>query len=305
MTRFLRTHPYMKIISLFLAFFIWWLIRGERRTTESLTIGVQVENVPENLIMTEEVEPTIHLQLEGPKTRVDRIDDTYIKPYVLDLKGARKGTSTFWVHQEDFEVPYGVVVKRIVPQIIRLHLEEAVEKSVRVEPQFVGDLEPGFQLAGYEVAPPTVKVRGAKREVAALAVLPTEPIELTKRRLSFEGQFSVPTLSRMPDPVERKVAVKVFIREQRITRLIRRIPVKVAGVGGGLKVTPKTVNLRVRGPAGKVADLMDEELEILINADDLDFSKRKSVRIRPNPPERPEVEIKLEPGKVRVTKTSE
>lgn len=294
----------MKALSLVLAIVLWQFVRGEQQIQRNLSVKLKVTNEPTDLIVAgEPLDPTINIRVIGPRSRLTRIDEDFLGPYVLDLSDARKGVNTFWIHEEDFRIPRSARISRISPQVIRIVLDRAEERLVKVEPKFVGELEEGFDLVRYEVIPAFVKVRGARSELASLNVIKTENVSLTGQRGSFEGDFVVKVPGQEAE--ERKVLVKVTIREREVSRILEDVPVVVAGVKGYVKVEPSTVSLRAKGPAGKIASLLGEKVMVEIDGNrlKLDQRKKKQFHIRPAPPSRPGIEITMVPDNVLVTIT--
>lgn len=307
MRDFFFSNPWMKVISLALAFFLWIWVRGERKIEVSVNVPVQITNKPERLFILGEVDPFVSVRLIGPQTRLSRIDDDYFKPYELNLSEARKGSNPFWVHEEDFRIPHGVRITRIVPQLIRIKLDELEERLVSIKPKFVDILEEGFELGESVVMPSHTRILGGKKELAAIQHVFTEPISLSGRRGSFEVEVSVPPQGLGSNDEEKKVLVKVNVIENEVSRILHNVPVTVRGFQGTAKIEPDTVSLNVKGPAGKVAALADEKLELAIRPEDLPpvLKKRRKFRIPPIPPKRPGLEIKVIPNKVLVTRITE
>ena len=80
-------------------------------------------SIPQNLVVAGDYEQELRLKIAGPRTVLKRIDDHFFKPFSLDLSDARQGTNAFTIYAEDFSVPRGTRVTRIVPQMIRITLD--------------------------------------------------------------------------------------------------------------------------------------------------------------------------------------
>ncbi|HLG20143.1 MAG TPA: CdaR family protein [Bdellovibrionota bacterium] len=307
MKSFFTTRPLMKLMAVVLAFFLWTFVHSEQRVDLSLKVAVQLKNKPEDLVISGEWERFIKLGIAGPRSRVRGLTDESIGPYDVDLKAEHAGVTSIRVYEDDFKIPYGARITRITPQVIRITLDRAEERLMRIRPLFMGELEEGFELSSYDVIPPYVKIKGPRKDLASLSALETEPISLSGRHENFQGEFHVRYPEGIAEQKEVKVAVKVVIREREVSRILEDIPVKVAGVNETVRVVPAKVNLRVRGPAGMVASLMEEKLEVEIDAKKLGLlqNRKKTYRIRPIPPTRPGIEITMIPDNVLVTLAQE
>lgn len=294
----------MKLLSLGLAFLLWFIVRGERKTEITREVAVELMNKPDWLAVIGEVDAVISLTLVGPHTRLSRIDKDYFEPYKLDLKKARKGVNTFFLHDDNFKVPHGVHITRMVPQAFRLILEEAVERLIPNQPQFVGQLEEGFELVGYNVSPSHSKLSIGKSQAIILTSLSTEPIMLAGKRASFEGEFSLMVHEFLQNPQEkRKVFLKVIIREKRITKIFKGIRIETFMNGKSFQVEPTTVLLKANGLAGKIASLHEEDLKVGLNVPSVKSrrTKRRKSRVRVIPPKIEGIEILTVPDTVWLT----
>jgi stage V sporulation protein SpoVS len=307
MKRFFLESPGMKVVSLLLATALWLVVRGERLTEMTVDVPLVTENLSPKFVVAGEIDPTINLRIVGPKTRLSRIDRATFPPYRLDLSNARKGPNSFWIHENDFKVPYGVRVTRIVPQVIRFSVEPAEEKLVRIEPRFVDEPDEGFEVERFEVIPAFTKKRGSRRELASTMFVHTEPVSLAGRHSSFSGEYALAGQQEGGGLEERRVTLKVLIREKEITKLFREIPVRVVGFRSAVKVEPRTVSIKATGAAGKVLALAEEHLEVEIDAIRYGIAgeKQKAIHVSPVLRQRPGLDLSVLPGTVRITLLAE
>ncbi len=300
---FVTKHPWMKTFSVALAFFLWFVVHEEQHIESSLNVRIQINNIPDSLMIAGTVDELIHLRVAGPRTRVKNIDQRFFKPYVLDLSDARKGVNSFSVYEEDFSIPRGTRISRISPQIIRVNLDEAEERKISVEPRFVGMLEEGYELEKYEVTPPFLRIKGPRSELAGVRSFPTEPINLVGRHNQFSDMYAVRNIRPKWVVDQRKVNVSVKIREQNISRILENVPVYLPVGTKHFRVEPASVMLKIQGPAGRVKTVAQEEFSILLDkAEVLRRSKkvRKFLNYRLPEIEREGVRITLIPKVVQV-----
>ncbi len=74
---------------------------------------------------------------------------------------------------------------RVEPPDVEVRLERRDSKSVPVEPDFRGFLDPGYELASWSIEPRTVEVSGPESLVAKAVDVGTEYVELTGRSQDF------------------------------------------------------------------------------------------------------------------------
>ncbi len=73
----------------------------------------------------------------------------------------------------------------VEPGELALALEARVLKQLAVLPSFRGFLEPGYELVGFSLSPPTVEAAGPASVMASLADASTESVELSGRSADF------------------------------------------------------------------------------------------------------------------------
>ena len=305
MKKFFTHHPFMKALSFGMAFFLWLVIHEEQQTQGSYNVPIEIKNIPSDLVLGEEIDREIRIRVSGPRTQINRIEENKIKPFIIDLANAKRGRNSFSVYEEEFTIPRRTRITRISPQVIRINLERAEERLVRVSPRFIGELAEGYELVQHQISPSAVKVRGPRNALAAVTSLQTEAIDLTGRRESFDAVFSIRPSKNLSGFESEKVTVKVTIRESEISKIVESVPLVVINSKQKLVVEPETIALKLTGPAGKVSELMNEGLKVILDAEKLNFRRKKSLRISPALPAFPGVQILSIPGRVRVSLSEE
>ncbi|OTA42177.1 MAG: hypothetical protein A6D92_01040 [Symbiobacterium thermophilum] len=123
-------------------------------------------------------------------------------------------------------------------------------KRVTVSPQTVGELPPGFELAGVSVSPAEVTIRSATLDgsLPQVSAVQTEPVDLSGQTQSFT------TVARLVAPAgtslaQTSVEVAVSIREVSAEKLFGAVPIAVQNAPEGLEVTLSqgTVEVRLTG----------------------------------------------------------
>src|ERR1041384_7521219 len=85
----------LKIFSVLFAIGLWLFVNaGQKPTEKSLTVPVEVRNMPADLMMGNPGPGQVEIRVAGPPALLSTLDPDYLK-VVLDLDGAHAGTSTF------------------------------------------------------------------------------------------------------------------------------------------------------------------------------------------------------------------
>jgi len=245
----------LKLLSLFIAFGLWFFVNfGERDTEESLRVPLELRNIPAHLAITSPRMDFVDLRLSGPRALLGRIDRGRLS-VGLDLSGVRAGPAVFRVDVESINLPRGVKTLRINPSQVTLELERVGRKTVPVHLRVGGTLPPDLEVVGTEVAPETVEVSGPASDIAEVAAANTEPLDLAhalpgtlERELWLEpaGEYLAFSANR--------VAVQVRIAETLVTREVKGVAVEVRNATDLVQLKPDRVRVTVRGPKSVVGE---------------------------------------------------
>ena len=108
-------------------------------------------------------------------------------------------------------VPEGVTVDPKVVQVTPLISSSPQQKQVSVDAQLVGAPKNGYMMAGYEVSPPIVSIRGTSRALASLTRVTTEPIKLDGVEKNTEYVVNLQLPEGIAVSGARRVRVRVMI----------------------------------------------------------------------------------------------
>jgi YbbR domain-containing protein len=275
MNKSLLSNIPLKILSLGIAITLWILIRGEQRTDIYLDIKVDLKNLPQNLVITNQNSDRINLRLTGPKAIISRIDEKYFKPYICDLADANPGEFACRIAPSNFKMDKGVQIVHVTPREIKVDLETFDKKEVGIEPGFAGKLDSGYEIDGYDIYPDKVTVTGPKSQVNDLSILKTVPIDLSGRKKSFVDKFPIllPGRNLAIEGSSEFVLVNVQIREEQVTRIIKDVPLKLFPESSGFRIEPKFINVKVTGQSVKVDEVKKEQIVALVEAPNVEISK--------------------------------
>jgi YbbR domain-containing protein len=200
-----------------------------------------------------------------------KLKDVYLS---INLSLASKGMNTHLVSPAEVVMPAerGVEVLEVIdPKAVRVDLDVIGSRQVPVVPAVRGELVADKAMLGKPVADPAmVTVTGAQKIVAALASVPTVPIDvnnLAKRdRVSVRVDLSAfPPLSSDADEVV--VTARIEPRKE------LGIPAVPVEAGDGERVTvsflPGSVDLVVSGAASQIDSLDPLALELVIDVSGL------------------------------------
>lgn len=170
-----------KLLALFLAVVLWFLVVGEERAEVGLTIPLELVNIPRNLIVVNNITQGIDIRVNGPRSLVRSLTTRGLSKS-LDLSHARPGTVTFPISSEGIKLPRGVTITRIHPTSVVVVLQKLRQKRVAVKPRLTGRLPAGVEIETVQVRPAEVEVAGPEEVMEDLEFLSTKPIDISNLR---------------------------------------------------------------------------------------------------------------------------
>jgi YbbR domain-containing protein len=213
----------MKVVAFGITFALWLGVTGLSTPTTEL-----IRNVPLSLRFSSDIDVTssppqqVDIVISGDKRRVALINRNDLVVSV-DLTDVEPGERIVELTPENviLQLPTGVKLDEIQPNLIAMTLEPVLEKEVEVKVATVGDVENGYEVYSAAAVPPRVRVRGPASIVGSLETISTEKIELTGRKADFtEFRVSlVPPSASKATALERSVDVQFRIGERRNERL--------------------------------------------------------------------------------------
>ncbi|HOM99995.1 MAG TPA: CdaR family protein [Acidobacteriota bacterium] len=236
----------LKLLSLALAFLLWVQIAGQEMVQRSVAVPVEFINMPPDLAITSDYPREVNVVISRPASL--RMDERQLAA-VIDLSGAEPGTVVVPLTEQNIRnVPSGARIEGIEQRRIRLQLESIRRKTVRVEPQIVGQPAPGYQIRQVRVVPPEVLISGPESQLEVTTMAQTEPIDVGGRIEGFRRRVYLD----LEDPrlrIENTNLVEVFVEIEEERRNVRlRVPVRLISEVAGVTLSPRQVRLVVSVP---------------------------------------------------------
>ncbi|MEW5745422.1 MAG: CdaR family protein [Nitrospirota bacterium] len=168
----------LKVLAVGLAISMWFFVTYRGQSEMAVEAPIVFKNIPKGLELQKESVKSVVLNLRGHERLLKNLRPADIG-VVVDLSAARKGEATYYFDKGGIATPRTVEILRIEPTHVRVVLDESVTKVVPVKVPLVGTPERGYRVVSVEVKPSSVAVAGAQAELARIAVLRTEPVDIT------------------------------------------------------------------------------------------------------------------------------
>lgn len=207
----------MKLFALILAVILWVQVVGQDKSEVGLKVPLQLSNLSDKLVVSNELPTEVELRLYGPDAMVRRLSNR-LPPKVLDLNGLKEGFHVFQVLGEDFTLPPVMRVIRVSPARITLVLSQKKSKNLPIRPILRGEVPKGFEVAGVEFSPNEAVISGRDEDLKELDWIWTNPIDISglKRDTTLEVRLQLPrgkTVRLSPAQVTAKVLVRSTVKQ--------------------------------------------------------------------------------------------
>jgi len=168
----------LKILSVFLAMFLWFFVTYRGQSEISVDMPIEFKNAPKGLEILKQNIKTVSLNISGQERILKGLKAGDVR-VIIDLSDAKKGETTYYIGKNNVAVHKSIKVLRVEPTSIRIVLDESISKTVPVKAHIIGVPETGYKIRSVVVSPSLVAVEGTKTEVSRISVLRTEPLEIT------------------------------------------------------------------------------------------------------------------------------
>lgn len=227
MLLFISENWKMKVLALGCALVLWFYVMGERRLEVAYAVPIELKNVPQGMVVTNDLPRNIDIRLSGPRALLSDLNEKEVR-ISIDLVGLKPGVTTFSRLDDHLRLPGGIQVTRISPSFVDVKLEQIIDKTVPLRPRLVGKLPNGYQLVAVVVLPEQVVVQGAEGEITGVNEVMTERIELGEIKGSAELTVPLDYRGKYSQVKEVKSA---SVRLQIKTGVREKVPVKSPGEG--------------------------------------------------------------------------
>ena len=168
-----------KVLSLGIAFGLWFVLIGDQERATTLTVPVEMKGVPPELEISSDAPERITLEVQGPSSKVRDLAEANVG-VILDLSEvAQPGQRTFTVDSSNVFLPLGVRLNRAIPAQIRIRFESRLSKEVPVRVNLSSPPPEGYRVLSEMVNPEIVRVEGPESRIKRVLEAETDPIDIS------------------------------------------------------------------------------------------------------------------------------
>lgn len=274
----LRRNRGLKIISLLLAFFLWYSINVSERDAERvLELPVVVRKLPPDLIVVSGPDRAINATLRGPRTILDGVDEQRGR-VALDLLAATPGEMRIELTPDMIrpELPRRLKLVRLEPQRLKVQVERLLRRRVPVRAELAGAPALGYMTAESSVRPAEVEVAGPKSKVEDLKEVRTEPIDMQGMEHGFQRNTLLAWAGDLVSFTPDHVLVSVSVEEVSVSREFKAVPVRVTNTRDRkVGLDPATADVTLSGPQRILHNFKLDDGALFVDADQLEPGTHK------------------------------
>lgn len=168
----------LKVLSVILAISLWFFVAYRGQSEMVIDAPIEFKNMPAGMELLKQSIKKVSLNIMGHESILNRLRPMDIKVSV-DLSNGKKGEATYYFDKNHVIIPGTVKVLRLEPSYVKVTLDESVSKVISVKAYIIGEPEKGYKITAIHVKPSSVEVEGAKTELEKVALLRTEPLDIT------------------------------------------------------------------------------------------------------------------------------
>jgi YbbR domain-containing protein len=255
----------LKLLALAITLGLWYAVTGQRTPETRRLRNVQLQfRLPEEMEISNEPRDEVEVVLTGNKRELDQIKRSDLVAYI-DVSRYAPGERVVVLTRDSvtMDLPEGVRVDDIEPNVVPLRLEPRVESQIPVEARLDDKLPEGFELYGVHTTPEKVRVRGPASHVNALQKASTELISLAGRKESFTiQQAAIEIPDQRVNMLDAVVNVSLEIGEQRVEKSFAGVAVRESS---GALARPETATVNLYGPRSVIEQLRPDNMQILLD----------------------------------------
>ncbi|MFO7760428.1 MAG: CdaR family protein [Thermodesulfobacteriota bacterium] len=192
------------MISFLFALVLWYFVVGVDKVDRTIGMPVEIINLPENLIITNQFKKEIEIRVKGPLGLIRKMEKDNIRR-TIDLSDASPGSRIIKNTNENLPIPDGIRLLNISPRNIILRIDKLIDKKIPLNVKTSGQVATGYEVTRVSVSPRTIHVTGPQAIMENLDSFATKPVNLDQRSSSFQ----VSTLLDIPQPVTELIGEPV------------------------------------------------------------------------------------------------
>ena len=267
--------------SFVIAFVFWFFIKSEESYTVNVDIPLVARNLQEQKTYKEEVPESIFVTLKGSGRSfiwLRLFSNFYSDDFksVIDLSSITDEynfqlDSYYKENPEKIVLPSSLdleFVEVLNPRNIQIKLQRYMVKKVPIQSQILVSTEPGYIALEGVFTPDSISIGGPEEAVNDIDFVYTEKDTLSNLVASLNGSWTIVNPNKLVSFDPKKVDGLVNVQPISET-IVTSIPVQLINkpIDVNVFVNPATVSLTIVGGLEQIANIVPEDIDVIINFD--------------------------------------
>jgi YbbR domain-containing protein len=222
-------------------------------------VPIEFSEIPAGMMITGPRAKGIEVSVQGPKSTIEALSKLKVQ-YLLDLSNVDVGVKTITIDQSRLVLPRGISITAVNPEFLTIKVENEIKKEMPVSISFAGKPASGFRVTGAVAKPLSVLLKGPENRLGPMVKVMTKPVDIKGLSESFKKEIALELaedLEIISTPTV--VLAEIFIEEKIVTRSYHNIPVKGKDTPYTYSITPRSVDIEVKGPLNVLEKLHSEK----------------------------------------------
>lgn len=258
----------VKLTSVALSIFLWFLAAGEENATTLLPVNVSIRAPSGRTILG--TPGPLQALVVGPRREVLKLSATPLSLSRTLADTTLADEVRLDLDPGDLQVPpgVGIHVQDVQPHTLVVMLDSTFQRIVPVRAVVRMMPESGFALGAISVIPGTVRLLGSRTRVEAIDSVRTEPLEIDEAKGPVEDVLRLDTselgtVRAIPEEVGVRVSVDEVGR-----RTIGGVPIRLTSATAvELRTDRATVRVQMRGAESRLAEMTADSLLVVLDGD--------------------------------------
>ena len=267
--------------SFVIAFVFWFFIKSEESYTVNVDIPLVARNLQEQKTYKEEVPESIFVTLKGSGRSfiwLRLFSNFYSDDFksVIDLSSITDEynfqlDSYYKENPEKIVLPSSLdleFVEVLSPRNIQIKLQRYMVKKVPIQSQILVSTEPGYIAFEGVFTPDSISIGGPEEAVNDIDFVYTEKDTLSNLVASLNGSWTIVNPNKLVSFDPKKVDGLVNVQPISET-IVTSIPVQLINKPADVNVfvNPATVSLTIVGGLEQIANIVPEDIDVIIDFD--------------------------------------
>ncbi len=244
----LTKHWMLKLLALIIGVSLWYFVVGEDQVDITITLPIEVHNLPANLVIANQYKKDIEVAIRGPRRIIQDVRRQNVS-MPIKLNRVEPGAMVIAIDSTAIPFPDGITVLRLQPTNITLLIDELVQKVFPINPVTTGSPQAGYTLKSITLEPGSLTVNGPKSLLDSQLALATDVIKLDTLTRTVKKQvpldLSDPMLKLIGETV---VTAHIALSENILNKTVHGIPVNVRNAAKSVHTSPSLVSVEAGIP---------------------------------------------------------